>query len=350
MDKIKILQVGVGSFGMSWVDIIKNSPECELSGLVDINRENLLRVAQQYKIPEEKCFTSIEEAIKVTSPDALLNATPPQAHKTTSLTALDSGLHVLIEKPLSDNLQDAEKIVEYAERKNRKLMVSQNYRYRSQPRTIRKLIEERVIGKVGYVIVNFQRGPRFNNFREEMDYPLLIDMAIHHFDLMRYITGENPVSIYTRSWNPFWSWFKGDAAANLSIEFTSDIQICYSGSWVSKGKETQWDGEWEIHGEKGTILWKEGRIYIITDGKIQEIIPIKLDREDRYLSLYEFYRAIKENREPETSGKDNLFSLSMVFKSISSAKNGIPVTFFKKYNPTDKAERIYHKNGLKFST
>jgi len=58
-----------------------------------------------------------------------------------------------------------------------------------------------------------------------------------------------------------------------------------------------------------------------------EVEPIKTDREDRYLSLYEFYCALKENREPETGGKDNLYSLSMVFKSIESAKSGTPVSF-----------------------
>ncbi|MDD3725734.1 MAG: Gfo/Idh/MocA family oxidoreductase [Candidatus Ratteibacteria bacterium] len=121
---------------------MKNSPEWELTGVVDIDRNNLICIGQQYKIPEEQCFTSLAEGIKGTSPDALLNATPPQVHKTTSLIALDAGLHILVEKPLSDNIQDAQEIVTYAEKKNRKLMVSQNYRYRSQPRTIRKLIEE----------------------------------------------------------------------------------------------------------------------------------------------------------------------------------------------------------------
>ncbi|HOL23075.1 MAG TPA: hypothetical protein PLQ41_09525 [bacterium] len=51
-----------------------------------------------------------------------------------------------------------------------------------------------------------------------------------------------------------------------------------------------------------------------------------MEREDRYLSLYEFYCVLKENRAPETSGKDNLYSLSMVFASIKSAKKGMPVS------------------------
>jgi len=327
MERIRILQVGVGSFGKSWVDIIKKSPEWELAGIVDTNKEVLQSVAKEYHIPSERCFTSLEEAIKKTEPSAIMNATPPKFHKDTSIIAFNAGLDVLTEKPLSDNMKDAQEMVEYAQVKNKKIMVSQNYRYRRQPRTVRKIIKDSIIGRIGYIVINFQRGPRFGGFRKEMDYPLLVDMAIHHFDLMRYITGENPVSIYTKSMNPYWSWFKGDASAHILIEFEKDIQISYSGSWVSTGRETSWDGDWEIYGEKGTILWKDSRIYVVSGGKTEEVEPIKTDREDRYLSLYEFYCALKENREPETGGKDNLYSLSMVFKSIESAKSGTPVSF-----------------------
>lgn len=182
--------------------------------------------------------------------DALLNVTPPSFHKETSIMALKEGLHLLIEKPLSDNLKDAEKIVETAEKYGRKVMVSQNYRYNKIPKTIRKIIEEAIIGKISWCILNFQKGPKFEGYRKEMPFPLLIDMSIHHFDLARYLLGKEPISVYAESWNPFWSWFKGDACLNIIFVFQDDIHLNYSGSWVSLGKETQWQGDWEIYGDK----------------------------------------------------------------------------------------------------
>ncbi|MCM8829582.1 MAG: Gfo/Idh/MocA family oxidoreductase [Candidatus Omnitrophica bacterium] len=68
---MKILQVGTGNFRKTWIEIIKKSPEWELVGIVDINRQTLQSVAQEYNIPEEKCFTSIEESIKNTCPSAV---------------------------------------------------------------------------------------------------------------------------------------------------------------------------------------------------------------------------------------------------------------------------------------
>ncbi|HOL23074.1 MAG TPA: Gfo/Idh/MocA family oxidoreductase [bacterium] len=100
MKKIKILQVGVGKFGKIWIEIIKKSPEWELAGIVDINRESLQSAAREYNIPEEKCFTSVEEAIRKTGPSAMINATPPRFHKNVSLIAFDAGLDVIVEKLL----------------------------------------------------------------------------------------------------------------------------------------------------------------------------------------------------------------------------------------------------------
>lgn len=102
----------------------------------------------------------------------------------------------------------------------------------------------------------------------------------------------------------------------------------YSGSWVSKGKETPWDGEWEIYGEKGTVIWKE-KIKFISEGK-EEVKIVDMEREERDYSLLEFYRSIKEDREPETSGKDNIKSLKMVFNSLKSIKTGRKIPFLRK--------------------
>ncbi|MGC8976897.1 MAG: Gfo/Idh/MocA family protein [Candidatus Ratteibacteria bacterium] len=318
----KIIQIGVGGFGESWLDIVVSSKEWEIVGIVDINEEILKKSVEKYPFLKGKIYKSLKDCLKKVKADALLNITPPSFHKETSILALKEGLHVLVEKPLSDSLKNAEKIVEVSEKYRRKLMVSQNYRYNRAPRTIRKMIEEGDIGDISWCILNFQKGPRFSGFREKMEYPLLIDMSIHHFDLSRYILGKEPLNVYAESWNPKWSWFKGDACLNIIFDFQENVHFNYSGSWVSVGKDTQWSGEWEIYGDKGTIIWDNSGIKKVFEGKEKVIELIKLEREDRFLALYEFYRSIVEDREPETSGKDNLKSLRMVFKALESIKKG----------------------------
>jgi len=267
--------------------------------------------------------------LKKVEADAVLNITPPDIHREITEIAVKNGLDVLVEKPISDNMKDAEKMVEIAEKNGRKLMVSQNYRFSSVVRTLRKEIEKESIGKISYCVVNFQKGPKFTGFRVKMEQPLLIDMAIHHFDLMRYFIGKDPVEVFAESYNPYWSWFSGDACLNVLFKFEDDVYVNYSGSWVSKGKQTTWNGDWEIYGEKGTLILKDNRIFLVKSDRQKEIKLVNMKREGQKYSLYEFYLAITQNREPETSGKDNLKSISMVFNSLKSIKKKRIIKFRK---------------------
>ena len=73
------------------------------------------------------------------------------------------------------------------------------------------------LGAVGAVSIRFHRGPHFGGFRDEMPFPLIIDMSIHHFDMMRYLLGREVTDIRGYSFNPAWSWFRGDATAILAM-------------------------------------------------------------------------------------------------------------------------------------
>ena len=85
-----------------------------------------------------------------------------------------------------------------------------------------------------------------------MAYPLLIDMAIHQFDLSRDLIGADPVAVYCESFNPAWSWYAGDAAAQVVFEFASRRPVRLPGSWCSPGLETSWNGSWRVSGAGGT--------------------------------------------------------------------------------------------------
>jgi len=152
---------------------------------------------------------------------------------------------------------------------------------------------------------------------------------------MRGILQVDPVSVQARTWNPRWSWFEGDPVVSVIIEMEREVWITYNGSWVSRGWETTWDGDWRVECEEGEIYWakncvtvKPSEIYksVFNKGLFEreegmfECKLVDMHLEDREYSLYEFYRSIIENREPETSGKDNLKSLAITLASVESSK------------------------------
>src|SRR5438874_12133955 len=148
-------------------------------------------------------FESIREAIVATRPDAVLNTTALPGHVPVTRTALDAGLHVLVEKPFAPSLGAAHQLVDVAAKAGLLLMVSQNYRYFPAPRAVAELVQAAPLGKLHEVSVDFRRyspaGPAGRGRHHLEDQPLLVDMSIHHFDLLRLILDSEPERISCRA-------------------------------------------------------------------------------------------------------------------------------------------------------
>jgi len=321
--RIGVIQVGVGGMGQTWLRTVAASEEVEYVAWVDVDEQVLKEKCEAYGFDPQHCYTSLNEALQREEADGLINVTPPQYHKAISCTALEAGLHVLSEKPLADSMESATDIVDCAEEAGAILVIAQNYRYRDVSATLRERVMSGHYGAVGQVQVNFFKGPHFGGFREEMDYPLIIDMSIHHFDLMRYILNADPQTVSGHSWNPQWSWFAGDASACLFFTFQNGLFVTYNGSWCSTGAETSWNGDWRIACEKGIILSQDDTVYAANIGDpLRKVASKGQRRSNQTYLLHEFYQAITEGSLPGTHGRDNLKSLRMVFGAVEAVRTG----------------------------
>lgn len=325
----KIIQVGAGAWGTSWIPIVRDHQEWELAGLVT-SQDSVAGV------PQELYFSELGDAISAVRADAVLIATPPDSHAPVAVEALEAGLHCLIEKPLADTLRSCREIIKAADQTNRQAMVSQNFRFKRTPRTVQRLIKDGAIGAVEHVRVDFQKNPPFTGFRLEMEEPLIIDQAIHHLDQLRGIVYLEPQMLRARSWNPSWSRFDGNASALIEMETEGGAQIVYTGSWVSHGKHTTWDCAWDIQGDAGGLVWSDNRVDIhfsslfntvFMPGALERngVMEVQLDHlefEERTGILAEFASAIEEARPAETSARDNLNSVALTLAAVESAKAG----------------------------
>ncbi len=338
-DRLKIVQVGLGGWGWSWTDIVQRSEDCTLVAAVDTNPDRLKAAAERYDLGERQLFTSLGAAVEAARPDACLVVVPPEVHAPVTIDAARLGLHCLVEKPLADDPAGGQAMVEAAEASGVTLMVNQNYRYRRAATTVRKLLADGIIGEIGSVVINFQKAARFGGgFRETMDHPLVLDMAIHHFDQLRSF-GFEPVEVMAQSWNPAWSWFQGDACANAVFRARNGARAVYTGSWVSQGWQTTWDGDWRIQGTEGEIHWANNRVEVLptsvftsvfvpgareAEGRLSvDLLPLPV--EDRLAVLRDFASAIRDKRPPVTSGRDNLRTLATVLATRASIESGTSV-------------------------
>ena len=273
-----------------------------------------------------------------------------------------AGRHVLVEKPFAPTVADARTVVDCAERHGRLVMVSQNYRFFPAARTAARLVAEQYVGPVGLVRVDFRKWsnqpPPGGGRHHQLVHPLLYDMAIHHFDLMRLVLGREPVQVFAHPTDPPWSAFASSASAALTITFDGGAVVTYRGSWVSPGVPTTWSGDWHVECEKGEIFWTgrnggdagstEGEVVTVRhlpgsraggtrtageDGaEVEQLDPVKLAGV-RYVgragALAEFARAIESGVEPESSGRANLASLAVSEAAVRSIESGRvePVTW-----------------------
>jgi predicted dehydrogenase len=342
MDRLRVLQVGLGGWGRDWAQrIIPEVPEVDVVGYVDPDPSALARLRDMTAVAQKYCFLTLERAIEATRPEAVLVTATLPGHAPVTRAALAAGLHVLVEKPFAESMEVARQLVEVAADKRKVLMVSQNYRFFPAARQVAKLVDEARLGKLHEVSIDFRRySPGTANGRGRHhfdDQPLLVDMSIHHFDLLRLILDREPERIYCEAWNPEWSGFSGPSVAVASIKFEGGVVVSYRGSWVSTGPITPWSGEWRMDFERGEIFWtsrdddgpRRDRVVIQEPDRKPRVVRLPaLARIDRCGTLSEFACAIREGREPECSGRDNLGTVALVAAAVESAGRGQPVDLY----------------------
>ena len=182
------------------------------------------------------------------------------------------------------------------------------------------------LGSIGSLSCEFFKAPHFGGFRERMAEPLLIDMAIHQFDLARKLIGAEPVSVYCESYNPDWSWFDGNAAASALFTFADGTRFAFTGSWCAPGLETSWNGRWRAVGPAGTAIWDgdEPPVAELASGEPLPAVPSD-DPEEIAGSLAEFVAAVRTSTVPQSEVHSNVISVAMVEAAVRSASTGTPV-------------------------
>ncbi len=340
-----MLQVGLGPHGRNWArQVLPDIKEVDVRGFVDTDPNALDLLRQEANISASRCFESFREAVAETHPQAVLVTTALPSHSTVVRASLEAGLHVIVEKPFAPNLGTARELVELAAHKGLILMVSQNYRFFPAPRAIASLVRESALGQLFEISIDFRKysyAPPDRRGRHHFEeQPLLVDMSIHHFDLLRLILNREPDRVFCEAWNPRWTAFTGPSVAVGSIDF-GDVVVSYRGSWISAGPPTPWAGDWRLEFEHGEVHWTNRDDDATHDkvlirprgGKPRSATLRSMQWTGGWGTLAEFADAVLNEREPETSGRDNLGTMAIVDAMVESAGAREPVSVARSGEP-----------------
>ena len=306
--------------------MVREAPNVELAAIADPDP----KVRESTRTP---VFETLEEALGQVACDAVLVATPPATHHAVAKAALEAGRHVLVEKPLATNLADAVDLVRTAENAGRLLAVSQNYRYNGPFRAVLRAVKGGEIGDLVSIKISCRRDTRAlfetNDFRYSMRHPYVLDMSIHHYDLIRAATGREVLRVHARGRRVPDSPFVHHPAVSALLDLEGDVPILYEGDWATREPETSWNGDWEVVGEEGRLRWSGDR----DDRGVGEVllerreekpyalaIP-ELEFTERAATLQALRAAIETGDAPETSAMDNVKSLAVTLGCVRSVES-----------------------------
>lgn len=184
--------IGVGVMGRHHARVYDQMPTTELVGVADLVAEAGERVA---RLHHTVAFTDYRELLDALDPDVATIAVPTEFHHQVALEAMESGCHVLIEKPIAATEEQAQALIERAGVLGRKLMVGHIVRFDPAVQALKDRLEAGELGRVFQV-----RCRRLGPFPARIrDVGVVIDLATHDLDLMRYVTGEEIVRVYAET-------------------------------------------------------------------------------------------------------------------------------------------------------
>jgi predicted dehydrogenase len=341
MSDFEVIQVGCGGMGKGWIEASLKTAGLRVAGLVDLHKPTAVAAAEKFGLDPAVVFDSLDAAMTALPAAAVFDITIPASHESVVVSALRHGRHVLGEKPMSESLASARRMVAAAAAAGRTYAVMQNYRYQPAIRSLKAFLGSGAIGTVEEIHADFFLGAHFGGFRDEMAFPLLLDMSIHTFDAARFLTGADPVHVYCHSFNPGRSWYRGDASAVAIFTMTGGVVFSYRGSWCAEGMNTSWDTSWRMIGDRGSVLWDGGNGFKAE--AVDPDAPPAFIRKQQQLAvpqltmpvtghaavIGEFVDCVGNGRTPETICTDNIKSLAMVFAAVESGSAGrkVPVVF-----------------------
>ncbi len=202
MAQLKMAVIGTGGISNEHIRGYIKNPNTEVYAFCDINPDRLKKMAEDYGVPAERCFTDKDEMLKALPEiDAVSVCTWNSAHAECSIAALNAGKHVICEKPMAMNSQEAEEMLAAAKRNNKLLMIGFVRRHGNDCKVVKDYIDTGFFGDLYYAKATYLRrngnpGGWFGDKSRSGGGPL-IDLGVHVIDLVRYLLGNpKPVSVY----------------------------------------------------------------------------------------------------------------------------------------------------------
>jgi UDP-N-acetylglucosamine 3-dehydrogenase len=305
MKRLGVAVIGTGFWGRNHARNLKELSETELLAVCDVNPERAKAVAEQLDID---AYTDSRKLLKRRDIEAVTICTWSTKLALEALRALKAGKHVLVEKPMANTVQQARKLVELAQRKERLLTVGFLMRFIPGVQSIKEAIKK---GEIGTLVCATAK--RVSRWPERIgDVGVVKDLAIHDIDIMRYLFNKDPIAVYAMA-----------GALKHRLEDYAQIMLTFR-----EGKtafiEANWLTPYKIRklvvtGSEAIMTADYLTQEVTTETSGQTLSPRYEWVEPLKLELQHFAKCVLNNKGPIITGVDGLKALQIAEAALKSA-------------------------------
>ena len=329
MNKIRTLIIGLGRIGKIHLGNLQAIDEVEIVGICDPTDEAKVFSNKAGLTFYQKDFTDVAGEVQA---DAIVICSPTDTHANYVSIAAKKGIDVFCEKPLDLSLEKVKQVLKTVNESKIKLMLGFNRRFDSEFQSVKEKIVNGHIGDIHTIKITSRdpSPPPINYIKSSGG--MFLDMTIHDFDMIRYLTNKKIVEVYA----------KGDALVNPEIAKAGDIDTAIINLTFEDGSMAVidncrkavygYDQRVEVFGSKGMVQSKnkfDKYTLTFSENGVTSALPQHFFLE-RYADAYKkeinhFIDCIRHKKTPDVSGFDGLMSLVLGLCAKESLNCNKPV-------------------------
>lgn len=313
---VKIGIIGYGYWGINLVRNFSQLKNCKVKIIVDLNDERLAMAKNSYY--EVKLSNDIDDIFNDGDIDAVVIATPVFSHFSLAKKALDKNKHVLIEKPMTSTIEEANCLIDLANSKNKILMVDHTFLYSTAVQKMKSMIDSGEVGKLKYF-----DSTRINLGLFQPDVNVLWDLAPHDISILNFLTNTMPYSVQAT----------GISHTNNNIENIGYLTLNYDSDFIAH-LNCSWSSPVKIRmtligGDKKMLIYNDieptekikvyDTRYNFTSSEEKKRIQVDYRVGDIYIPKIEYKEALSE------MAKDFILSILENKTPISDCQSGLDV-------------------------
>ncbi|MDY0019408.1 MAG: Gfo/Idh/MocA family oxidoreductase [Anaerolineae bacterium] len=328
MSTLKAAVIGVGSMGRHHARVYSELGQTTLVGIADAVEETGKRVASLYNVP---AYTDYHEMLEREKPDIVTVAVPTGLHAAVAQEVMEAGAHVLVEKPIAASVAEGEALIRCAEACNRHFMVGHIVRFNPATQALKAHLEAGELGRI-FQIVCRRVGPFPTRIQ---DVGVVIDLSPHDLDVMRFVTGDEPISVFAETEKRLHTAhedlvmallrFRGGIAGMLEINWLTPVKVREMTVLGERGMFRVDDLNQDLYFHENAQANGEGWNTLSVMKGVSEgrMIRYPLQRyEPLKAELEAFATAVVNDQPVPVSGEDGLAALRLALALVHSGETG----------------------------